>query len=203
MFASHTHGLSYSLFFERLLIDAVAIGVFAGWMYLKRHARKDLFMVFTCFNIGLFAVLSVISTSEIGVAVGFGLFGVLSIIRLRSEPFNNVELGYFFTALVLALVNGLSQSRLTITLLLDALVLLTVFVADHPRIHHGEHAEEIRWDHVVDDLDVLTAELESRLGARIIELRVIERDYVRDISRLVVRYVHRDRADRLPSASAG
>ncbi len=36
--------------------------------------------------------------------VGFGLFAVLSIVRLRSEPFSNRELAYFFVALVLALV---------------------------------------------------------------------------------------------------
>ncbi|MGG7380820.1 DUF4956 domain-containing protein, partial [Escherichia coli] len=61
-----------------------------------RRPRRGLLMVYATFNVGLFAVLSVISVRHVGPAVGFGLFAMLSIVRLRSEPFTNPELAYFF-----------------------------------------------------------------------------------------------------------
>src|SRR4051812_36592348 len=92
-----------------------------------RRPRRGLFMVFTAFNVGIFAVLSVISVRHIGPAVGFGLFALLSIVRLRSEPFSNQELSYFFSAIVLALVNGLRIADTGYLLLLDVAVLVTLW----------------------------------------------------------------------------
>src|SRR5512144_2438247 len=90
----------------RLVLDVAALGLLAA-LVVARRPRRGLIMIFATFNVGLFAVLSVISVRHVGPAVGFGLFAMLSIVRLRSEPFSNPELAYFFSALVLALVCGL------------------------------------------------------------------------------------------------
>jgi hypothetical protein len=50
------------------------------------------------FNVGLFLALVVITARDVSAGVGFGLVAVLSIVRLRSEPFTNGELAYFFVA---------------------------------------------------------------------------------------------------------
>ena len=99
--------LAYGDVLARLGVDLVAIVVLTHAIYLRRHGRRDLFVVYTMFNVGLFLALVVMTAGSVSVGVGFGLFAVLSIVRLRSEPFSNVELGYFFVALVVALVCGL------------------------------------------------------------------------------------------------
>jgi hypothetical protein len=48
-------------------------------------------------------------------------------IRLRSEPFSNQEIGYFFIALVLGLINGIDSGNIVYTLVL-AIVPGGVFV---------------------------------------------------------------------------
>jgi hypothetical protein len=89
-------------------------------LYARRHEGRELMMVYVCFNVGLFAALVAITAGHFPAGVGFGLFGVLSIIRLRSQPFTTAQIGYFFLVLVLALVNGLSGRDLVLSAALSA-----------------------------------------------------------------------------------
>ncbi|MDQ3678506.1 MAG: DUF4956 domain-containing protein, partial [Actinomycetota bacterium] len=88
----------------RLLIDVVAISALAIGVFWRRHLRRDLVVLYVVFNVGLFAAVVVISEGEVAAAVGFGLFAVLSIIRLRAEQLSYAEIAYFFAAIVLGLV---------------------------------------------------------------------------------------------------
>ena len=102
----------YGDFGARFGLDIAALAV-VMWTVQRRHGgRRDLMSVVACFNIGLFVVLTAIASAASATAIGFGLFAMLSIIRLRSEPFSNTELGVFFAGLVLALVNGVSGIQL-------------------------------------------------------------------------------------------
>jgi hypothetical protein len=186
-----TPAFAYADFLLRLGIDLTAVLALACLVYLKRHPRRDLITVFGCFNVGLLVVLTVISTSRSATAIGFGLFAMLSIIRLRSEPFNNFELGYFFAALVLALVNGVVDSDIALLLGLDALVLVTVFVADHPRVTRATRQRQITLDTIHSDDSALVADLEHRLGVRVCDFTIHETDYVRDVTTLTIRYAER------------
>jgi hypothetical protein len=170
----------YVDFLLRLGLDLLAIGVLTGLIYLRRHARRDLLMVYVSFNVGLFAVLDVITSRHIGAAVGFGLFAMLSIIRLRSEPFKNLELGYFFMSLVLALINGIGQGDRATMIALDALVLLTMFAIDHPGLGTGAERALLTLDGVHIDREQLGRELAARFSVERVELSNVQYDDVRE-----------------------
>jgi hypothetical protein len=133
--------------------------------------------------------LGVIAATRISVGVGFGLFALLSIVRLRSEPFTNLELGYLFLALVLGLINGIGNIDRTYALMLNLVVLLTVFVIDHPALNSRVHYRTVVLDSVYTDRIALKAELERRFGVEIHELLINDVDYVRDVTSLSIRYV--------------
>ena len=88
--------------------------VLAYGIYYRRHGRRDLVVIYAMFNVGLFLALVAISSGNVSAGVGFGLFAVLSIVRLRSEPFSNGELAYFFVALVIGLVCGIDVGGLVL-----------------------------------------------------------------------------------------
>jgi uncharacterized protein DUF4956 len=73
-------------FFARLGIDLAALAALAYALYYRRHGRRDLVVTFTMFNVGLFLAVVVLNLGHVNASVGFGLFAVLSIVRLRSEP---------------------------------------------------------------------------------------------------------------------
>jgi hypothetical protein len=87
-----------------LAIDVVAVAVLALGIYFRQRGRRDLLMASVCANVALFAVVTVLGLvgSLAGLAIGLGLFGALSIIRLRSEPLSHAEIAYFFTDRVAA-----------------------------------------------------------------------------------------------------
>jgi hypothetical protein len=183
------NAVDYPEVLVRLFVDLVAISVMCGGLFLRRHHRRDLVTVFAAFNIGLFAVVSVISSRHISVGLGFGLFAVLSIIRLRSEPFDNTELAYFFTALVLALVGGLRKLPVPFAVLLDALPLATLFLVDHPAFHTNVRRRRVRLDAVRADAGPLREELSRRFGVEIVDLAITEVDDVRETTDVTIRYV--------------
>jgi hypothetical protein len=182
--------LSYPALFADVAINLAAIAVLAYAIYFRRYHRRSLLIAYVCFNIALFVVVKVLTsaTSSAGLALGLGLFGALSIIRLRSEPLTHVELSYFFSALALAIVNGVGMSDRVLTGILDAILLVTMFVVD--RVQPPTRAQRL-WlvlDDVYPDDGRLRAEVERRIGAEVLGITIEEIDYVRDTTRLRVLY---------------
>jgi hypothetical protein len=83
----------------RLAIDLVALAALTGGLFQPRHRRMELVVVYALFNVGLFLALLILVGTRISLGVGFGLFAVLSIVRLRSDTYSHRELAYFFVAL--------------------------------------------------------------------------------------------------------
>jgi Domain of unknown function (DUF4956) len=178
----------YAHLLLRLFIDGCALG-FLSLLVARRRPRRGLFMVYATFNLGLFVVLTVISARHVGPAIGFGLFAMLSIVRLRSEPIGNAELAYFFCALVLALVNGLPVKDEPLIIGLNVLVLLTLTFVDHPALYRRTARQRVVLDMVASSPAELRAELERRLGVEIVDVTVEEIDFVREITRASVRHL--------------
>jgi len=195
--------LTYAHLLSRLAVDLVAIAILAGGLYLRRHARRDVFTVLCCFNVGLFVVLALISERQIGIGVGFGLFAILSIIRLRSEPFSNIDLGYFFLTLVLALVNGIGIDDLGLLATLDAIALIAVFLADNGRLAAPSELRLVFLDGVRTDPDPVRRELEERYAVEIIELSFPQIDEVREITRVEFRCRRRGSVATPPVLAGG
>jgi hypothetical protein len=137
----------------------------------------------------VFTVLTVITERTIPAGVGFGLFALLSIIRLRSEPFANVDLGYFFLSLVLAVVNGIGHVDHRLTGFLCVLVIVAVYLIDHPRIQRTTIRVEVILDSVITNQAALRLELKGRFGSEIVAMTIVEVDYVRETMRVWVTYV--------------
>jgi len=171
----------------RLFVDGCALALLA-LLVARRRPRRGLFMVYGTFNLGLFVVLTVISARHVGPAIGFGLFAMLSIVRLRSEPIGNAELAYFFCALVLALVNGLPVADEGLIVALNVLVLLALALVDHPALYRRTARQRVVLDVVAASPADLRAELERRLGVEIVDVTVEEVDFVREITRATVRH---------------
>ena len=179
---------AYADVLPRLSLDIVAITALVYGLFYPRHRRMDLVVVYALFNIGLFLALLVIAGGELSMGVGFGLFAVLSIVRLRSEPFSNRELAYFFVALVLALVCAIDLGNLAFAGMLAAVALVAAWAIDHPRVSKPSSRMEVTLELIFADREALRRHLEERLNAKVVEVSVLEIDYVRETTRAEVRY---------------
>ena len=183
--------ISTETFLGHLAIDLVAIAVLTYAIYYQRHRRRDLLMACVSFNVALFLVVTVLAhgPTEVGLAAGIGLFGAVSLIRLRSEELSYIEVAYFFSALALALINGFGLDNQLTSVALNFILLVTVYAVD--RVDPGHNVRRIRLvlDAVYDDEALLRSELERRLNADIVELFVREIDFVRETTQVEARYV--------------
>src|SRR6478609_8412750 len=91
-------------------IDLAAALVLSLGLYYRRHHRRDLVVAFLGVNVGVMVVAAVLGTAEVALGLGLGLFGVLSIIRLRSSEISQREVAYYFASLALGLIAGLSTA---------------------------------------------------------------------------------------------
>jgi hypothetical protein len=170
-------------------IDIVAIVLLAFALYLPRHQRRDLVLAFIGVNVGLFAVGTLVADNDLNVGVGLGLFALLSVVRLRSSEIAQEEIGYYFIALVLGLINGFEpQDHWSRTILLNVALRAVMFLADHPRIVNNRRQQVVTLDEVFDSEDELRAELERRLGAKVTRLLVSRTDFVHRHTVVDVRY---------------
>ena len=168
--------------------DLVAIAVLTSALYFPRHRRRDLVVAFLGVNVGVLAVAGALSTSTVGAGLGLGLFGVLSIIRLRSSEIDQREVAYYFAALALGLIGGLGSSLGGLALVLMAMVLAALYVGDHPRLLRGYHQQVVVVDRAFGDHVALVAHLEQLLGARVHGATVQRLDLVDDTTVVDVRY---------------
>ena len=105
--------------------NLVAITVLVFGLYFPRHHRRDLVVAYLGVNVGVMAVSTVLLSGAAGLGLGLGLFGVLSIIRLRSDELAQHEVAYYFSSLALGLLSGLSATSMWLTWTLMVVIVAT------------------------------------------------------------------------------
>ncbi|MGI5951426.1 MAG: DUF4956 domain-containing protein, partial [Brooklawnia sp.] len=159
------------------VVDIIAAAVLVFAVYYRRHRRRDLVVAFLGINVVVLAVSAVLGATEIAMGLGFGLFGVLSIIRLRSDEISQREVAYYFAALAMGLIAGLSATLLVPTALIG-LIVAVMWVADHPGLLSRSRHQTVRLDRAIADEDELRDELDLLLGATVTSLTVQHLDLV-------------------------
>ncbi len=173
-----------------LMLDLACIGVIAFAVFYRRYRRADLVVAYVALNVSLFSVaVLIVNEMRIGVAFGFGLFAILSIIRLRSEPISPEESAYYFVALVLGLINGMVFRNAPLARILDVGIVMVMLVLDNGFVGVKARRQVVTLDTVYPDEGQLRRDLESRLGGKVKRLFVKETDYVRETTVVDVRYV--------------
>jgi hypothetical protein len=170
--------------------DLAAISVLTFVLYLRRHRRRDLVVSYLGMNVGVLAVATALSGSSAGLGLGLGLFGVLSIIRLRSTELAQHEVAYYFSALALGLIAGLGIEPAWLTASLMGLILLVMFVGDHPRVLPAHRHQTVILDRALADDSELYARLEEVLHGKVHSATVQELDLVNDKTIVDVRYAY-------------
>jgi hypothetical protein len=169
--------------------DLLAIALLVFGLFLPRHGRRDLVVAYLGVNVGVFAVAAALTASGVASAgVGLGLFGVLSIIRLRSEELSQTEIAYYFGALALGLLAGLGAGAVPMIGGLMALVLVTLWVGDHPRIASRSVRQTLVLDRAHHDRSALHAHVERVVGGVVHEITVVKTDLVNDTTVVSVRH---------------
>lgn len=184
-------------------LDVLAASVLAFGVYWPRHRRRDLVVAFLGINVGVLAVCALLATSAVTAGIGLGLFGVLSIIRLRSDELAQHEIAYYFAFLALALVGGLGFSPIWLAAGFLALIVGVMTAVDHPALLAAHRRQLLVLDRALTDERALRSHLEETLGADVTAFTVQKVDLVSDTTTVDVRFrVRSGRRSALAGTSA-
>lgn len=170
------------------VVDLAALVVLVFGLYFPRHRRRDMVVAYLGVNVGVLAVTQALSSAEVSAGLGLGLFGVLSILRLRSSEMDQNEVAYFFAALALGLLGGIPVTPAWLTPVLMTALVAAVFVGDHPRLLGSFRHQIVTLDRAYPREAELRARLEDVLGARVHRVHVRKLDLVDDTTVVDVRY---------------
>ena len=186
-----------------LAADLIALAVLVGALYVPRHSRKDLMAAYIGVNVGVLAVTLLLSTASVAAGLGLGLFGVLSIIRLRSTELAQHEVAYFFAALALGLLGGIQTAPIGMVAALMGTVVAALWIGDHPALMRRNRHQVIVLDHAITNETALIAHLERTLGGQVRSVEVQRLDLVNDTTTVDVRFrVPRHTPAELKTATA-
>ena len=168
--------------------DIIAILILTFGLSFPRHHRRDLVVAFLGINVGVLAICSVLTSVDTSVGLGIGLFGVLSVIRLRSDELSQREVAYYFAALALGLLGGVKVTAPELSLVMMATVLVVMWVADAPWLLGQYRNRIMTLDRAFCDEQQAVAYVSQLLGADAPAVSIRKVDLVNDTTEIEVRF---------------
>lgn len=174
----------------RIALDLVAMTLLVFGLYYRRYRDKELVTAAALFNIFIFSVLTILSAVDFSVAAGFGLFAILALFTLRSEPLAKTEMTYFFGSVAIAVICSVQGSPLPFAAAIVTFLLLGAYVIDHPRMLQSVSGVKVALDQIdgelLSDPAAMRANLAARLKVDVLSFQILQLDYINDMVRLNV-----------------
>lgn len=177
----------------------VALVVVRFIYYPSTHNKAYVF-TYLAFNTLIYFVLGFMTSFEIGIGVGFGLFAIFSILRYRTETIPIREMTYLFVISALPIMNSaglfadiwlqLAAANVAVIILLYILEKEWGFTYEASRQVVYEKIELITPERRAE----LIADLEERTGLKIKRVSIGKMDFLRDVANLNIYFddLHQD-----------
>jgi hypothetical protein len=168
--------------------------VLVRFIYYPTTHNKHYVFTFLAFNTIIYFVLSFLTSIEIGIGVGFGLFAILSILRYRTDPIPVREMTYLFIIAALPVMNSLGVNGTVWPQLIVAnlAVLAIIFILEKEWGFRYETSRRILYERIElirpERRRELLADLETRTGLKIKRLVIGKVNFMRDTADLRVYY---------------
>ena len=185
-----------------MMLVRLAVSTLVTWfiidkLYYPKSKRRDFYFTFMLISVAIFFIVFFMifvldnMKGKTSMGIGIGLFGIFSIMRYRTDAMPVREMTYLFVIIALALVNSIAEGVSIAELLLTNLIIV-VFVWLLERNLRLEASKLIQYDRIElitpDRRDELKADLEKRLGLKIIKLDVGAVDFIRDMAMIKIIY---------------
>ena len=159
-------------FLSALALDIVSIVLLSFVFYHRRHKNRDMTIAIAIINVTLFALAGALASFTLSLGVGFALFAVISIIRLRSDEAGWLEMAYLLTGLAVGLILGLPGYSLTVQAIYAFILVLAIYLIDHPKLLPAAKTKRmnIAVDFVETDQAALVAKVHEILGKKVLQV---------------------------------
>ena len=191
--------LSYDfmVMFSRLFINVLATWIIIDRLYFRKSHRRDFYFTFMLIPIAIFFIVFFMifvledMKGKTSMGVGIGLFGIFSIMRYRTDTMPVREMTYLFVITAVSLVNAVSVGApLFEVILTNVIIILAVWLCE--RRLKTRPTRIIQYDRIElitpERRPELIADLEKRLGVKVVKVDIGAIDFLRDMAMIRVSY---------------
>ena len=177
----------------RFLLNLVVVWIITHFFYYPKSQRRDYYFTFMLISVSIFMLIYLMDGSKMKIGAALGLFAVFGIIRYRTESVPIREMTYLFFLVALSVVNGMAQ-KLSIAELAAANIIFVVAVALAESNLLAKHVscKYVKYDNIdlikPEKRDEMIADLEKRLGVKVINVEIGSVDFLKDSALIKVYY---------------
>ena len=167
-------------------------------IYYPSGQDKQYVLTFLTFSTVTYFVLGLLTSVDLSIGVGFGLFALFSVLRYRTDTISAREMTYLFVVIALAVMNSVlvTQSEHIRMLASNGAVVAVMFVLEREWGFHFEARKRVIYDRVEltrpQRRDELLADLRVRTGLAVRHVSVGRLDLVNDTADLTLFYDQRE-----------
>lgn len=177
----------------RLLINVITIGIIVHAFYYPKAKRRDYYFTFSIIGVSIFLLIYLMGGVKLKIGFALGLFAIFGIIKYRTEQVPIREMTYMFVIIAVAAINGLATSVSYFELLGTNLIfIIALAICENTKWMKHVPSKLIKYDNVKlvahGKEDELKADLERRLGLKIIRIEVGNVDFLKDSAIIKIYY---------------
>ena len=172
------------------LIVTIAI---AWCFYYPKSRSKEFAVTFMLFGSAVFLLLFFMKSVGVDVSIGLGLFMIFGIMRYRTEMVPIREMTYLFISIAVAVINGInlmvSYAELALA---NGLILGLLGAVEYGIMRKRKASKLVCYERIElihpERRAELIADLENRLGHKVLRVDVGNVDFLRDVAFLKGHY---------------
>jgi hypothetical protein len=168
--------------------------VIVRFIYYPRNRNKDYVFTFLAFDTIIYFVMALMTSAELSLGVGFGLFAIFSVLRYRTSTMSIREMTYLFVLIALPVINAMLIKGGDFLMLaaVDAIVIAMLWVLEREWGFRYESHQSVRYERIeliaLDRREELMADLRQRTGLPIKRVEVGRISFLSDTAELRVFY---------------
>ena len=179
-----------------LLLNSITVWTVVHFFYYPKGHRRDYYFTFVLLSISIFMLIFLLLNNgeDMGIGAALGLFAIFGIIRYRTESVPIREMTYLFFLVALSVLNGKTgELGWGIRVVINAIFVAVVWVSENFLSAYREGCKFVKYDNIElikpERYDELVADLEERLGVKVLRVEIGAVDFVTDMTMLRVCYV--------------
>ena len=195
----------FAMMFVRLLINIVFTWLIIDRLYFKKSQRRDFYFTFMLIAMAIFFIVFFMIVvledmkGKTSMGVGIGLFGIFSIMRYRTDTMPVREMTYLFIIVCLSVVHAMINieqelpnhfADLARLVIIDIIVIVSILFCELKL--RTKPTKLVQYDRIElikpEKYEELKADLEQRLGIKVIKVDVGGVDFLKDTAVLKVTY---------------
>jgi uncharacterized membrane protein len=164
------------------------------FIYYKRSQKKEYLFTFYLIGIVVFFLCFTLKKYELDLGMALGLFAIFGILRYRTLPLEVREMTYLFVVIGIAVMNGLSNKKMSYAEIIAAnsIIVVALYTLERYWARTEVFSKEVLYETIEnirpENHDKLKEDLEKRLGVRVTHFEIGNVNFLRDVAKITVHY---------------